>query len=302
MDDCKRVTRRILRLRLVISTSSDATTGAESQPETDAGRKHRRRVLGQDLTIVTVGAFVVLGLVLVPFVAVIVHWPPGGDALSFWDRIVALVGFWLTGSALVVALLIYQTQRQESRDQEVRLNHFSLAQEQRLNDFTSAMESRMHGRFDNLEDKQAAQVTPDIHAIQQFEAAGPQLNPSEVDPYADLRDLPAMSSDELEKIGVSPERAMEFKVYSPLQIPLRVLGDLHVGWIAMQESGELDRKDVRNWETGEAVAYRRRARGNHAWYVRLTNADETYLWQVSRGGQGTTGPTVKQVSVEPSRR
>lgn len=268
------------------SAKSDCTRSEQSL-DADSEREAAKTILGAEPTAITMSALAVFAAVALIVIGMLVALTKNAQTwIETGDRILVLVGFLLTGSALGFALLIFQMQRQEGR-----------AQERRLTAFTAEMEQRMHGRFDDLEASQAKQVKPDIQTILQHEAASPATNTVEEDPYGDLRTLPSMSPEEMEQIGVTPEQAREFKVHSPLQIPIRVLGDLHVGWARMDERGDLQK--VTRWEAGEAVAYRRRKAGNHAWYIRLTDRDKpenSYFWRVSRGGQGKTEPTVEQLS------
>lgn len=262
-------------------------TAPTSHADVEKKARQRRQVLGADGTITTWTAVGVLALVLG-----ILSWGlidlirrDSHVLATAPSQTLTLVGFLLTGGALVVALLIYQVQKQETEnDRTSNKKHGAKVLEE-----VAEVKELLSGQ-------QAKQVASDL---KQVDGLDDQVDDNEQDPYQEEVDAKAIPTEELVAIGADREQAARFKVYSPTQIPIRVLADLYTGWGELLERGELDNEGVANWEAGEAVAYRRRQRGNHAWFIRMTDRDDpdnTYLWQVSRGGRAKAAPTVRQLS------
>lgn len=101
----------------------------------------------------------------------------------------------------------------------------------------------------------------------------------------------------VEEIPKAEEIVPGVRRYMRDDIPLKVLGDLAQGF---REGAE----DNSGWLLGEVMfaLHKDAGPGNFPWFVVLRDRDKTdriFMWKVTRGGAGRTGPTVVPWDYEP---
>lgn len=192
-----------------------------------------------------------------------------GVSATFWDdatflRIVGAIGFILTGGAVALAIAIYDVQKAESLESERRIRA-----------------SIVSAREGDVMTKEARNLGSD--------STGHDSGPNDDDEVGHEPVDPA----DIKRMEVPDEVAKAMHVYAGRHVPLVVVASLVEGWRASATNRS-------RWEIGEVVrAYRRRGKGNHPWFVVLSNREEpnedVKIWKVSRGGRSKDTTTVTEL-------
>lgn len=244
-------------------------------PEED---ERRRTVLGVEWTGITTLAVLVAVIVLSVFVWACVDAvnPPADDTAP----VLATGGFLLTGGALAVAMLIFQVQRQDSRD------HASTASTQLAAVRDQLLEGMAHAHT-------PADIEADLATVANSakdDARGGQGQ--EVRSGTDSVTA-ALLSERLRELGVPEEKLAGIEPFKGSDIPLRPLSILRNGLVGNPAYARVVDGHPDQIKPNDLAAYRRtNVQGPSTWFLVVPTAPGS-----GRGAKGRRGRSIWKVSL-----
>ncbi|ROR91104.1 hypothetical protein [Nocardioides aurantiacus] len=235
-----------------------------------------RTYLGVENTAITKLALAVAVLVIGIFVWAL------ADAVSApldtTASVLAVLGFLLTGGALAVAMLVFQVQRQDSRDQAIVTSVQLAGLRDQLAEMAHAHSS--------------AEIEADLAAIAESPDDADQGDQEDVD-STEAPSETLLLAKTLRALGVSDEKLAGIEPFRGSDIPLRPLSILRSGLASNPSYARVVEGDPDQIKPRDLAAYRRTGvRGPSTWFLVVPTAPGR-----GRGADARRGRSVWKVSL-----